>query len=124
MARRIIVVEDYEPLRRSLGALLSQAGYEVIEAWNGQVAMQQMLRQPADLVVTDMLMPEMEGAEVISSLRRIYPTVKIIAISGGGISPAENHLAIARALGAHKVLSKPLGLQDLLESVRGLVGAT
>jgi len=122
MTQRILLIEDYEPLRRALAKLLSQAGYEVKEAWNGQVAMQEMLRQPADLVITDMIMPEMDGAEVISSLRRIYPAVKIIAISGGGISSAETHLAIARALGAHRVLSKPLDSQNLLEVVRVLVG--
>jgi CheY-like chemotaxis protein len=69
-----------------------------------------------------MLMPEMEGAETIVSLRRMHPGVKIIAISGGGITPPDSHLAIARALGAHKVLAKPFILSEFLEAIGELIG--
>src|SRR5215469_8931676 len=104
-SRRVLLVEDDEPLRRALSRFLTQNGYEVAQAPNGVLALQHMQQQPAEVVVTDMLMPEMDGVETILALRRAYPGVRIIAMSGGGINSAENYLAIARALGTSKILA-------------------
>jgi CheY-like chemotaxis protein len=120
MAGRILLVEDDDNLRSALARLLVRTGYIVMEAGDGRVALLQMSQQPADLVITDMLMPVMEGAQTILALRRMYPGVKIIAISGGGICSAESCLAIARALGAQKVLTKPLIMAEFLDAVRDL----
>jgi DNA-binding response OmpR family regulator len=108
-------------LRNTLARLLTREGYEVSEAANGRLALQLMSQQPADVVVTDMLMPEMEGVEMILSLRRRHPGVKIIAVSGGGISSPENYLRIADALGSHKTMTKPLVPAELLAAIRSLL---
>ena len=122
MPQRILLVEDDSQLRKSLALLLSQHGFEVSEAENGRTAMQQMLQKPADLVVTDMLMPKMDGVETIVALRRSYPGTKIIAISEHGLGPAENFLKIASKLGAQKTFAKPLVPEKLTEAVRELLG--
>jgi CheY-like chemotaxis protein len=121
MMKRILVVEDDENLRSTLARLLVRTGYEVAEAGEGHEALQRMALQTADLVIMDMLMPDMEGAETILALRRLYPGVKIVAISGGGISSPASLLGIARALGAHKILSKPLIPEEFLEIIRDLL---
>jgi DNA-binding response OmpR family regulator len=122
MARRVLVVDDDAAVRSTLAQLLERTGFEVMEAANGKVAMRQISRESADLVVIDMLMPEMEGAETIFALRRFFPGVRIIAVSGGGLCSAEAHLQIARALGSDKILSKPLIPDEFLNAVREMIG--
>jgi CheY-like chemotaxis protein len=95
----------------------------VAQAPNGRLALQHMEQQPAQVVVTDMLMPDMDGVETILALRRVYPDVKIIAISGGGINSAENYLTIARTLGTHKVFDKPFDPLELLKAIQESIGA-
>ena len=119
---RILIVEDDEDLRNLLEQLLLRMGYQVALADNGRSALLQMSKQPVDLVVTDMLMPEMEGAETILAVRQHYPDVKILAISGGGISSATTYLKIADALGAHKILNKPFEPPEFLKTVREVLG--
>jgi DNA-binding response OmpR family regulator len=122
MSQQILLVEDDPRLRKMWARILSQHGLEVTEAENGRAAMEHMLRKPANLVITDMVMPEMDGVETIVALRQSYPGVKIIAISEGGFGPAENCLKIANKLGAQKTFAKPLVLQQLLEAIRELLG--
>jgi CheY-like chemotaxis protein len=117
MSPRILLVEDDETLRTALAQLLSHAGYEVLDAANGLGALRLLSLQPVDLIVTDMLMPEMDGVEMIFAARRLYPKVKIIAISGGGISSSDPHLQVARSLRAHKVMAKPIVPADFLSAV-------
>ena len=121
MKPRVLVIEDDEQLRQTLGRLLTRAGYETIEAENGRSGMQQMSQSPADVVITDMIMPDMEGVETILAVRRNYPVAKIMAISGGGRSSAESYLKIARELGVHKILTKPLMPWEFLAAVHDLV---
>lgn len=121
MSQRILLVEDDAYLRKMWARLLCEHGLEVTEAENGRDAMQQMSQKPADLVITDMVMPEMDGVETIVALRRGYPGIKIIAISEGGFGPAENCLKIAHKLGAQKTFAKPLVPQQLLEAIRELL---
>ena len=85
------------------------------------MALRCMAQQPADLVVTDMIMPEMEGVETILSLRRQYPGIRIIAISGGGRSSAETYLKIARLLGTQRVMTKPLGPREFIDAIRAVI---
>ena len=122
MSQQILLVEDDPHLRKKWAQLLSKNGLEVIEAENGRAAMEHMSRKPADLVITDMVMPVMDGVETIVALRRGYPDVKIIAISEGGFGPAENCLKIAHKLGAQKTFSKPLVPQRVLEAIQELLG--
>ena len=79
---RILLVEDDEAVRGILAKTLVAAGYEVEEAANGEVALAAYRRQASDVVITDLVMPEKNGLEMIMELRRLDPAVKIIAMSG------------------------------------------
>jgi CheY-like chemotaxis protein len=122
MPQRIVLVDDDVPMRELFAKLLSQRGYKVSQAGNGRIALEQMQQMPVELVITDMIMPEMDGVEIIVALRRIYPGVKIIAVAESGLGPAENSLNIARALGAHKTLVKPLDPEQLISAVQEVLG--
>lgn len=119
---RILVVEDDEPLRVVLREVLERTGHEVAEAANGRAAMEIQRCRGADLVITDIIMPEVDGIETIMALRREYPSVKIIAISGGSRVGPREFLNLARVLGAHRTLHKPFALREMLDAVDELLG--
>jgi CheY-like chemotaxis protein len=109
----ILVVDDDETFRRLLCQTLLRAGHEVLAADDGRGALRLYRQQPADLVITDLIMPEQEGLETILELRRLQPDLKIIAISGGGRMVPGDYLPIARHLGAARTLaSRMLGLAE------------
>jgi DNA-binding response OmpR family regulator len=114
---RVLLIDDNESLRSSLHRTLVRAGYEVEDAPNGDLALRAYRRQPADVVITDIVMPDKEGLETIRELRRLYPDVKIIAISGGGTGRANDYLDLARRLGASRILAKPFLGDDILALV-------
>ena len=95
--------------------MLESAGYHVREASNGRLAMEEFERQAADLLITDIFMPEREGMETISSLRRGHPDLRIIAISG---MAGDHYLKMAKLLGVRATLLKPLRLGMVIETVR------
>ena len=111
----ILVVDDDETVRRVLRQMLETAGYEVREASNGKLAMLEFSRQPADLLITDIFMPEQEGMETINTLRREHPSLRVIAISGVG---GDQYLKMAKFLGVRATLLKPLRLGTVLEAVK------
>ena len=82
---RILVVDDEEGIRTLLRNILVREGHHVTTAADGVEALQVVDTQPVDLVITDLIMPEKEGVETISELRKRFPAVKIIAMSGGGM---------------------------------------
>ncbi len=104
-------------------ATLEGMGHTVTEASNGQEGLVQYESSPADLVLTDLIMPEKEGMETIMELRKKYPAVKIIAMSGGGRMTPANYLHIAQRLGAGRVLSKPFHSEELAAAINGLLSA-
>ncbi|HXM36743.1 MAG TPA: response regulator [Pyrinomonadaceae bacterium] len=117
MMASILLVEDDDQLRTMLKELLTSSGYEVCEATNGTGVCEMYEKQHFDLVITDLVMPSIEGLEVIMDLRRIDRAVRIIAISGGGQNKAEDYLEIAQKLGAQFTLSKPFSNQEILGAV-------
>jgi CheY-like chemotaxis protein len=110
----ILLVEDDEQLRLLLKLLLTSSGYEVWEAPNGTKVCDMYQQQRFDLVITDLVMPDIDGLEVIMELRRRDSKVRIIAMSGAG---QEEYLKMAQKLGAQLTLSKPFGNQMFLEAV-------
>jgi DNA-binding response OmpR family regulator len=104
--------------------MLEPHGYEVIEATEGRQGMALHDADPADLVITDILMPGTEGIETIVELRRKHPNTKIIAISGGGRTANMDFLARARQLGADWTLAKPFTYNQILNAVRGVLRST
>ena len=118
---KILVIDDDEQMRVLLRQVMEWAGHEVVEAADGRDGMLMQRQHGADLVITDLIMPEQEGLETITALRRDYPGLKIIAISGGGRIGPEAYLPAARELGADRVFSKPFDVQELAETVRELL---
>lgn len=118
---KILVIDDDDQMRVLLRQVMEWSGYEVVEAENGRRGMQQQRKHAADLVITDLIMPEQEGLETISGLKKEYPQVKIIAISGGGRIGPEAYLPAAQELGADKVFSKPFDVRELATAVRELL---
>lgn len=119
---RILVIDDDEQMRVLLRQVMEWSGYSVDDADNGRKGMQIQRRHPADLVITDLIMPEQEGLETISLLKKEFPEVKIVAISGGGRIGPEAYLPAARELGADLVFSKPFDVKEFVSAVRELLG--
>ena len=119
--KRILVVDDDEAIRNLLKTILEREGYEVSSAADGKEAIRLFRRQPSDLIITDIIMPEQEGLKTILNLRRDHPHVGIIAISGGGQYGLGDYLEAATAFGADKTFSKPFDRAELVRSVRDLL---
>jgi CheY-like chemotaxis protein len=118
---RILIVDDDEQIRTMLRATLERAGHEVTEAPDGRQALSLYQQLPADVVLADIIMPEMEGIETILRLRRDHPDVKIIAMSGGGHIGPQSYLASAQHCGARYTFTKPIDREQLLGAIRELV---
>ena len=115
---RIMVVEDEDNVRTMFRLMLERAGYEVEEASDGEIALEHFHRDPFDLVVTDLVMPNKGGLDTIQELKEGYPDAKIIAITGWGL----HLLPIAYDNGAARIFEKPVGQRELLGAVRELLG--
>lgn len=114
----VLVVDDEDQVRQLIRETLEQAGYQVREARDGKQALEQYRRQRADLVVMDILMPDQDGLESISVLRREFPKVKVIAITGGtDMIGILGFLDVAKMLGASRTLQKPFEMQALVDAV-------
>ena len=115
----VLVVDDEDQLRQLIREILEQAGYQVTEARDGKEALLQYRLAPADVVIMDILMPEQDGLETTSTLRREFPNVKIIAITGSSeMIGILSFLDVAKMLGAHRTLQKPFQMQTLLDTVQ------
>jgi DNA-binding response OmpR family regulator len=117
----ILIVEDERTLREVLKISLLRRKYQVFEAVDGKDAILHFKPALTDLVITDLIMPEEEGLNVILKLREIKPSVKIIAISGGGIAGPGSYLEIASALGADAIFSKPFQINKLVSKIEELL---
>ena len=114
---RILLIDDEEQIRSTIGALLRASGYEVSTAPDGKAGVSLFQHEPYDLVITDVLMPGMGGAEVIAALRRLQPGLKIIASYGGGLVAGSDSVATAQSLGADRLLVKPFTLDELRAAI-------
>jgi YesN/AraC family two-component response regulator len=130
--QRILIVDDERDVRDSVKCVLDLAGYVVLTADNATDALDQLGRTPTDLVITDIIMPKIDGVQAIQMIRRSFPLIRIVAISGGGnfgaaaYQPAaiktNAYLASALEAGAHLVLLKPFEADELLEAVERVLG--
>lgn len=103
----ILIIDDDEALRHLLRDILQTEGHEIREAANGREGLALYRAQPADLVITDILMPEQDGMEVILELTREFLDARVIAMSGA--SGEQNLLSVAKLFGARHILEKPFG---------------
>ena len=119
--KHILVVDDDEAIRSLLKTILEPEGYEVSSAADAKEAIRLFRRNPSDLIITDIIMPEQEGLKTIFDLRQEHPDVRIIAISGGGQYGLGEYLDAAAAFGADKTFSKPFDRTEQVKSVRHLL---
>lgn len=119
---RILVIDDDDLLRGALRVVLEAAGYEVMEAGDGEAGLALHHEHGADLVLVDIFMPERDGLEVIRELCAEIPHPKILAMSGGGQTGQIEILKAATALGASRALRKPFEPRDLLAAIHKLLG--
>lgn len=122
--KRILVVDDEQQVRKVISRYLEHDGYEVTSVGDAQAAIEAVRQDFYHLVITDILLPEKNGIELIVDLDRELPGLKFIAISGGGQIPADLYLESARSQGAALSLQKPFDRADLLSAVEQLIGAT
>jgi PAS domain S-box-containing protein len=115
---RVLVVDDDPSVREFLCFLLEQQGYEVTQAGTGREAIALVKASPVDLLVTDLVMPEIEGLETIQTLRKLQPELLIIAISG---YQDGRFLTIASKLGSSATLAKPFSPREFLETVKSVL---
>lgn len=112
----ILVIDDDAPIRALLSTVLHSEGYVVIEASNGHEGLRLYRQNPADLVIVDILMPELNGPDTIIALIREFLDVKVMAISG--VFSEDYLMKTARLLGARRTLCKPFLPEELLSAVR------
>ena len=117
---RIMLVDDDESFRPMLRTTLTKLGHQVREARDGDEAMAMFEQEPADIVITDIIMPGKEGLEIIGMFKIRFPGVKVIAMSGAGRVVKTNYLKLARAEGADGVLDKPFSNEQLTRMIAQL----
>ena len=121
-ASRILVIDDDPLIRAALRGILEPVGYSVEEAANGREGIDQNRQCPADLVITNIVMPEMDGLELIRELHAVKPGLPLIAISGYDPKDESGYLALAEEYGALRSFSKPFDRAEVLEAVKEALG--
>ncbi len=116
----VLLIDDEKPFRAVIRQVLLKAGYEVVEAANGVEGINRFYEKPADMIITDIIMPEKEGIETMIELKKAYPAVKLIAMSGGGWYGTDIDFDMAKKLGA-RTIDKPFALQELLDLISELL---
>ncbi len=114
---KILLVDDEIVTRKTLEVFLVRRGYDVISAEDGHHATRLLKKYTPNIVITDIIMPEKNGIELILEIQKKYPSIKIVAISGGGKINAITHLNIAKDLGVHAIISKPVTDKELDEAI-------
>ncbi len=118
----ILLVDDEDGLRSSIAKCLSCEGYRVLEAGDGKKAVAALRASLPDLIITDLIMPDQDGLELLSYIRTQALCIPVIAMSGGGRLGPSDCLKVARLMGAVRTLEKPFDADELLAAVQGVLG--
>jgi len=119
---RILIIDDEQLFRQMLRQMLELGGHKVTEACEGGQGIEVYRKEPADLVITDIFMPEKEGISTIQELKQEFPDVKVIAVTGGGNKRCGfEYLRFAENVGADKTLNKPFERQEILDAIDELL---
>jgi CheY-like chemotaxis protein len=121
MSRRILVVDDDADMRLTLKLSLELAGYTVDVAANGREALEAQRRQPAEVLITDIFMPDADGFEAIDAFRHQFPRTKIVVVSGGAQFTKRDYLPDAELIGVDATLQKPFEVDTLLALLQRMV---
>jgi DNA-binding response OmpR family regulator len=119
--KSVLVIDDEPGVRTLLIRALRAAGFVTYEAPDGEAGIQVLERTAVDLVIVDIIMPRKEGVETILEMKKRWPALKVIAISGGGRIGPEAFLSLAEGLGADAIMKKPLNFKALIEQVHALL---
>ena len=117
----ILIIDDESQIRSMLKLMLERDGYEVVEAPDGIEGIRIYRQSPADLIITDLIMPNKDGIGMIIDLKKEFPDVKIIAMSGGGLNKPEGYLKGAKKLGAACTLTKPIDRNEMLGAIKDVL---
>src|SRR5882757_6034551 len=125
--RKILVIDDEIDVRDSIKRILNRAGFSVRTMADAVEVMLELAREPVDVIITDIIMPNLNGVDAIEHIRRAFPSIRIVAISGGGNFDAAgsppapitttSYLAAAQSAGADVILTKPFGASELIQAV-------
>lgn len=118
---KVLIVDDEPNIRILIDKALSKEGYITDVAEDGLIALKKISDFLPDLVITDIIMPNKEGVQLITELKAISPKTKIMAISGGGLIGPSAYLELARQLGADEVLTKPFKMEELMGKIHKLL---
>lgn len=120
---RILVIDDEQLFRSTVVMILTRAGFSVEEASDGQTGIAIFHKNPPDVVLTDIFMPNRDGIEIIKELKHSSPGTKIIAMTGGGYLGMIEMASAAKVLGADHVLHKPFESESLLAAIHAVLGS-
>jgi DNA-binding NtrC family response regulator len=118
---RILVIDDQEAIRRVVRRALEQDGHEVFDASDGEIGMEILESQSFEVVITDIFMPGQDGIVTLRQIRKRFPEVKVIVISGGDSSGIMDLRQDAELLGAVKSLQKPFNAREIMDVVRSVL---
>jgi DNA-binding response OmpR family regulator len=118
----ILVIDDEADIRFMLTEFLTHEGHTVDTAENGKAGVRLAGQHHYDLIITDIIMPEMDGIEVLSSIKQNFPDMRIIVMTGGTLKMEKGFLlSMARAMKAQKVIAKPLNFKELQAAVNEIL---
>lgn len=120
----VLIIEDDHNILLMIKRMLEPFGFDIKLASNGQEGLDLFQKLDVDLVITDIIMPEKEGLEIIREMRRARPDLKIIAMSGGGKLSADNYLETAKIFGAASIMEKPFTRKQIVSAVQDILGLT
>ena len=119
--KKILLADDEEAIRKMVRVILGDGLYEFEEAGNGLDAQKILEKQAFDLIISDVIMPDCDGIELVMAVRRKLPDIKVIVMSGGGRVRASHYLDLANKLGAARVFEKPFDTAALRQAVKDLL---
>jgi DNA-binding NtrC family response regulator len=120
---RILVIDDQDSIRRVVRRALEQDGHEVFDASDGEIGMEILESQSFDVAITDIFMPGQDGIVTLRQIRKRFPTIKVIVISGGDSTGIMDLRQDAELLGAVKSLQKPFNAREIMDLVRSVLGS-
>lgn len=121
--KKILLVDDEEAIRSMVRVILDKEDRDFLEASDGLKAQDVLKETPCDLVVSDVIMPDCDGIELVMAIRRNYPKLPVIMMSGGGRVHADHYLTLAKKLGAVQVFEKPFDSGELRAAVDDLLAS-
>lgn len=117
---KILVIDDDPRIAELLLQILKSEKHDVIKALDGCEAEKKFKEFKPEIVITDIVMPEKEGTELIMLFKKMVPGIKIIAISGGGIIGPKSYLEVAKKIGANYTFTKPFNIDDIIKAINDL----